>query len=235
MSRSREFSCRSNGLRLTLEDCRRRHRKGVIRKRIIGRGRNSAPHQSQGAIADARLDDLYRAHFSELCANIRKSFGAGPPEPEDAVQTAFEKFAKLENPEAVRDARAFLYVAARNVILDHKRTAKVANAYIAEQIALDHELKLEGITPERVVDSKQRFETLVAAMRALPEKQQLILAMSRLEGKSYREIREETGWSAGDISRNMNAGISALVIALKRAERIKRAAAKESGDAPDET
>ncbi|KCZ48467.1 hypothetical protein HY17_16585 [Hyphomonas sp. CY54-11-8] len=181
------------------------------------------------------MDDLYRSHFDELCANIRKSFGSGPPEPEDAVQTAFAKFASLENPEEVRDPRAFLYIAARNVVLDHKRSAKVANAYIAEQIALDFELKLEGITPERVVDSRQRFETLVEAMRSLPQKQQLILTMSRLEGKSYREIREETGWSAGDISRNMNAGISALVIAIKRAERIRRSADEQTGNEPDQT
>lgn len=183
--------------------------------------------------ADARLDALYRDHFADLCANIRKSFGAGPPEPEDAVQTAFEKFAKLRNPGAVRDARAFLYISARNVVLDHKRSAKVADAYIAEQIALDHELKLEGITPERVVVSKERFDILVEAMRALPQKQRVILAMSRLEGKSYAQIREETGWSAGDISRNMNAGISALVIALKRARRVKELSDENAVRKPD--
>lgn len=205
------------------------------KRRIIGRDRNSASPKSQGAVADARLDDLYRAHFSELCANIRKSFGSGPPEPEDAVQTAFEKFANLENPDEVRDARAFLYVAARNVILDHKRTAKVANAYIAEQIALDHALVLEQITPERVVESKERFDVLIEAMRSLPAKQQVILTMSRIEGKSYREIGRETGWSLGDINRNMTAGISALVVTLKRAERIRRSTAKVSSDAPDET
>jgi len=151
------------------------------------------------------------------------------------VQSAFTKFASLERPENIRDARAFLYIAARNIVLDHKRSAKVADAYIAEQIALDHELKLEGITPERVVVSKQRFSILVDAMRGLPRKQQVILAMSRLEGKSYREIREETGWSAGDISRNMTAGISALVIALKRAQRIEKQTDKAGdGDAPSE-
>lgn len=171
--------------------------------------------------ADVQLDKLYRSHFADLCTSIRRSFGAGPPEPEDAVQSAFEKFAKLKNPSEVRDARAFLYITARNVILDHKRSAKVADAYIAEQIALDHEFKLEGITPERVVESKERFDILVEAMRTLPRKQQLILVMSRLEGKSYREIRKETGWSAGDVSRNMSAAISTLVVALKRAKRVR--------------
>lgn len=205
------------------------------RTSISGGPDSPAQTESRTGAADERLDALYRSHFAELCANIRKSFGSGPPEPEDAVQTAFAKFAKLENPAAVRDPRAFLYIAARNVILDHKRSAKVADAYIAEQIALDHELKLEGITPERVVVAKQRFETLIEAMRTLPKKQQVILAMSRLEGKSYREIREETGWSAGDISRNMNAGISALVIALKRAQRIRKSREENSDGSSDVT
>ena len=208
----------------------------MVRRTSISGGPGSpAQTESQTGAADERLDALYRNHFPELCANIRKSFGSGPPEPEDAVQTAFAKFAKLENPAAVRAPRAFLYIAARNVILDHKRSAKVADAYIAEQIALDLELKLVRITPERVVVAKQRVETLIEAMRTLPKKQLVILAMSRLEGKSYREIREETVWSAGDISRNMNAGISALVIALKRAQRIKKSREENSDGSSDVT
>ena len=142
------------------------------------------------------------------------------------VQSAFAKFAALDNPDSIKDPRAFLFIAARNLVLDHKRSRKVADAYIAEQIAFDRELVLEEITPERVVIAKERFATLIEAMRALPLKQQVILTMSRLEGKSYREIGKETGWSVGDISRNMNAGIAALVIALKRAERVKRSASE---------
>lgn len=205
------------------------------RKQPIDDGRCALSVAGAGRTAGARLDALYRDHFADLCANIRKSFGAGPPEPEDAVQTAFAKFASLDNPGDIRNARAFLYIAARNVMLDHKRSAKVADAYIAEQIALDHELKLEGITPERVVVSKERFDILVETMRTLPKKQQVILTMSRLEGKSYREIREETGWSAGDISRNMNAGVSALVIALKRAKQVNELSENRSGEKPNES
>lgn len=141
------------------------------------------------------------------------------------MQSAFAKFAALRNPLSVKDPRAFVYIAARNLVLDHKRNAKVANAYIAEQLAVERGCELEGITPERVVLSRQRFDLLVEAMRSLPHKQQVILAMSRLEGKTFREIAKETGWSAGDISRNMNAAITALVIALKRARTIKAQAA----------
>jgi len=190
---------------------------------LVGKGGSTAR-------SDARLDALYRDHFFDLVANIRKSFGSGPPEPEDVVQSAFTKFASLENPSIINDPRAFLYITARNLVLDYKRTAKVVDAYIAEQMAFDRELSLEEITPERVAVSRERFDVLVEAMRALPHKQQVILAMSRLEGKSYREIGVETGWSAGDISRNMNAAISALVIALKRAKKMGYRSESQTSD-----
>ncbi|WP_165793476.1 RNA polymerase sigma factor [Hyphococcus luteus] len=190
------------------------------KSKSISRNKTAVGKGDSSVTADNRLDDLYRAHFAALVANIRKSFGSGPPEPEDVVQSAFAKYAALENPQDIKDPRSFIFIAARNLVLDAKRSGKVADAYIAEQIALDAELRLEEITPERVVVAKERFETLIATMQELPHKQQVILAMSRVEGKSYREISEETGWSAGDISRNMNAGIAALVVALKRQKRL---------------
>jgi RNA polymerase sigma factor (sigma-70 family) len=165
---------------------------------------------------DADLDALYRTHFTELVAHVRAAFGSGPPEPEDAVQTAFMKFARLQDRSGVANPRNFIFISAQNIIFDHRRMAKTANAYIAEQLALDSELALEQITPERVVVARERFSILTAAMRRLPQKQQVLLAMSRLEGKTYREIAAETGYSLADVSRNINQAITALVIALKR-------------------
>src|SRR5262245_47845841 len=98
-------------------------------------------------VVDAGLDALYRECFGGLVARIRSTFGSGPPEPEDVVQSAFVKFAALENRSGVADPRAFLYVAARNLVLDFKRNAKVSNAYVAEQLG-DLDQKLEEITPE---------------------------------------------------------------------------------------
>ena len=182
-----------------------------------------SPLQGQGTPEeggrDADLDALYRAHFSDLVAHVRAAFGPGPPEPEDAVQTAFVKFARLEDRGAVANPRSFLFISAQNIILDHKRASRTANAYIAEQLALDTEMALEQITPERVVEAKERFSILVAAMRQLPQKQQVLLAMSRIEGKTYREIAAETGYSLADVGRSINQAITSLVIALKRDRR----------------
>lgn len=184
---------------------------------------------SESAV-EVDVDDLYRTHFKSLVAGIRASFGSGPPDPEDVVQSAFMKFARLEDKASISNPRNFIYIAAQNLVLDHKRSAKTANAYIAEQLAFDSELALERITPERVVEAKERFNILVAAMRDLPKKQRVLLAMSRLEGKTYREIASETGYSLADVGRNVNQAITSLVIALKRRERIAGTARRDEVD-----
>ncbi|PHR61101.1 MAG: hypothetical protein COA43_05545 [Robiginitomaculum sp.] len=165
------------------------------------------------------LNGLYRDHYLGLCKAINHTFGSGPPEPEDLVQAAFEKFARLKNPLEIKDPRSFIFISARNLALDFKRRSKTNDAYIAEQIALDTEFKLEGITPERVLLAKDQFSLIADAIKTLPKKQQVILSMSKLEGKSFKQIREETGWSAGDISRNLQMGMDVLVSAMQKQRR----------------
>lgn len=173
--------------------------------------RGRPPPQRRAVDTQARLlDQLYRDHYTELCKTINVTFGAGPPEPEEVVQAAFAKFAALKDTVMIRDPRSFIFIAARNIVLDHKRRAKLKDAYLAEQIALDRELLLEEITPERVLLAKDYFDRLAAAIKTLPYKQQVILAMNRLEGRSYAQIRDATGWSPADISRNMRAGMDSL-------------------------
>lgn len=128
------------------------------------------------------------------------------------------KFVGLEDRTKVQNPRAFIYATARNLILDHKRRAKRNDAYVADQLAFDPDYQLEEITPERVYEERERFSIMVETMKTLPRKQQVILTMNRLQGKSYAEIVKETGWSLGDISRNLNAGKAALMDALERAE-----------------
>ena len=164
---------------------------------------------------DPLIERLYREHFKSICVNLQRSFGGGPPDPEDIVQSAFVKFASLESKSKINNPRSFIYSIARNLILDHKRASKIADEYIAEQIALDRNISLQGISPERILASREEFNILIKTMQDLPHKQQIILTMSRLEGKSYKQISQETGWSTGDISRNMKDDMSALLKATK--------------------
>ncbi|KKK85213.1 hypothetical protein LCGC14_2775540, partial [marine sediment metagenome] len=70
------------------------------------------------------IEDLYTSYWSELCKFLHSRYGSGPPEPEDIAQTAFVKFASLENNDRVENPRAFIYRTASNLIVDYHRSPR---------------------------------------------------------------------------------------------------------------
>jgi DNA-directed RNA polymerase specialized sigma24 family protein len=68
------------------------------------------------------LDRIYRQHWDEICRYVRRSFGAGPPDPEDVAQAAFARFAALDVEVQVANPRAFLFRTAHNIAIDARRS-----------------------------------------------------------------------------------------------------------------
>jgi len=165
--------------------------------------------------SQVNLDDLHRQHWSSLCKFLNRTFGAGPPDPEDIAQAAFEKIAVVKNTTIIKNPRAFLYTIARNFVLEHKRRSRTHEQYIEKTLA-DHDEKLEQITPERILIERQRLKIMEQAIAKMHYKQRRILKMSRFAGKSYREIATETGWSLSDIARQINDAMAILEEALER-------------------
>ena len=176
----------------------------------LGAGRPAALHNTEN------FEELYRIYWQDLCGHLRRMFGAGPPEPEDAVQAAFVRFAALEEPQLVRNPRAFLLVTARNIILDQKRRSGRHLEYAKAVLAENSGPQLDEISPERVLIEKERFSVINEAFRQLPHKQQVILTLRRRYGYTYQQIAKETGWSYGDVYRQMDKALHALSQALKR-------------------
>lgn len=176
---------------------------------------------AQGAV-DSVVEAIYRRYFVEVCRRVSQAYGQGPPDPQDAVQGAFVKLAGLDDPAKVKDPRAWLFITARNIIFDQKKRTKRDDAYILEQLTYDGAYKFEEITPERVLIERERFSLLASAMQRLPHRQKVVLTMSRLQGKTYEEIRLETGWSMGDISLQVTNGMAALYDVLERQGALKR-------------
>jgi RNA polymerase sigma factor (sigma-70 family) len=169
------------------------------------------------ALHDAgNFEQLYRVYWQDLCGHLRRMFGSGPPEPEDAVQAAFVRFAALDEPQLVRNPRAFLLVTARNIILDQKRRSGRHLEYAKAVLAENAGPQLDDFSPERVLIEKQRFAVINEAFRQLPEKQQVVLTLRRRYGYTYQQIANETGWSYGDVYRQMDKALATLAQAVKR-------------------
>lgn len=134
------------------------------------------------------LAELYRRHLSELTGYIARTFGAGPPDPEDVVQEAFAQFAALENPHAVENPRAFLFRSAHNLVVDHHRRHLVRNRFAREQTPAATVESSDDRDAERVLSARQRLSIVERAIRDMEPGRRTVFVLNRIHELSYAEI-----------------------------------------------
>lgn len=161
------------------------------------------------------LGDVYRRYWLEVCRYVGRTFGAGPPDPEDVAQTAFTRFAALEDPGRVENPKAFLFATARNIVVDHHRREATRNGYAREQVAAAREDAIDAVDPERVLLAKERLALLEEVLWRMPRKRRRMLIMSRFDGLSYAEISRRTGVSLSVVRRHVERGIADFQKALR--------------------
>lgn len=135
-----------------------------------------------------KLAELYQKHWAELVRFVMRTFGPGPPEPEDAAQAAFEHFAALLHPEEVESPRAFLYRTARNYVLDQKRRLKVRARFAKSADVEEFTGSRDDLDAERVLSAKERLAILEATIRTMEPRMQEVFILHRIHEMSYAEI-----------------------------------------------
>ena len=160
--------------------------------------------QDDGVDRARFLTHLFRQHYGELVGRLRKIHGAGPPDPEDVAQAAFSKLAALPDLGRIRSPRAFLFRTAINLGLNSNDKIRRGRNFVKSQIDGNFSPDVEEISPETVLMGKQDLERVARAIRQLSPKQKEILLRSRFRGQTYAEIKQDTGWSEADISRQLS-------------------------------
>lgn len=164
------------------------------------------------------LNELYGRYRAELVALVRRTIGRGPPEPEDIVQQTFMNFAaqtagQLANP------RAYLHRTAHNLAINGSKRERVRRKYL--ESSPDPKEMQEGRPdwdPEVVLQDRQRYALVKAAIRALPRRQRLYLLMNRIEGISYAEIGRRVNLSESVIRKQVAIAVSECAAALRAAD-----------------
>jgi RNA polymerase sigma factor (sigma-70 family) len=141
----------------------------------------------------ASLESLYRRYSNRLRRYVARAFGAGPPDPDDVVHAAFEKFACVENKAQIGNPEAFLKKTARNYVLDQRRRDKVRSDHAAETLYLSDDG--DDLNAERVISAKERWEILERAIRSMDSRRRDVLIMNRIHGISFAEIARFRGFS----------------------------------------
>ena len=170
--------------------------------------------------AKKQLEALYREHHHSLCGWLMRRYGKHAADAEEIAHKAFTKMLELDNLDVILNQKAFLYTVAVNFALLDVRAYSTNQKFVEQELHLFSE-NVEEMTPERIYCAEQRGQNLIEGMEQLSAKQQEILYLSRIEGKTYEQITEQTRWSLADISRQLKKSLSII-----REEMAKKSASE---------
>lgn len=165
------------------------------------------------------LAEMYGHYRAELLTLLRRTLGRGPPEPEDIVQQTFLNLA-AQPAGALVNPRAYLHRTAHNIAINSGKRERVRRKYI--ESLPDHPGEMLASRPDWdpavVLQSRQRYALLKAAILALPQRRRLFLLMNRVEGLSYAEIGRRMSLSESVVRKQVALAVAACTAALREAE-----------------
>lgn len=120
--------------------------------------------------------------------------------------------------ESARDSRpdsprAFLFVTARNLLIDHIRRSRVVSIEsTADGAAL--EALVDDVSPERNVGARQELQSLALAFDSLSDKCRSVVWLRRIEGLSQRQTAERLGLREVAVESQLARGMRLLARAV---------------------
>jgi len=153
--------------------------------------------------------DLFSSYAEELHDYLYYKYG-GQNDPQDIVQTAFQKL--WENCKNVLPgkARSFLYTVANNEMLNSLSRKKTVLNYRLEKPS-----EQTNETPQFLMEEKEYHDRLQEALSSLSDDQRVTFLLNRVEGKKHQEIADMLGISRKAVEKRI---YTALGILRKKVE-----------------
>jgi RNA polymerase sigma factor (sigma-70 family) len=147
------------------------------------------------AVLVQRLEKVYRTERKALLGFIR-SRTKSDEEAEDLLQDVFfQAIRSASVTEPIENILGWLYTIARNRIIDlyRRKTITVSLQQETEDTSLEELLEDSGIDIEKDLIRTAVMDALIEALEELPNEQRDAFIRQTIEGKTFREISEETG------------------------------------------
>lgn len=130
--------------------------------------------------------------------------------PDDAAEVAQETFLRLhrlQSPETLDNARAYLFQTATNLATDQLRRRSLHHRFLArEQSARDSAGELEQhqadtVSPEHILAARQKLRAIMEAVEELPVQVRQAFLLHRRNGLAYDDIAREMGVSTSSVEK----------------------------------
>lgn len=107
-------------------------------------------------------------------------------DPEEIVQEVFVKlWLKREAVDPEKDFQSYLYSIAKNLVLDHLKSAVNRKLYFVGEHFQQDLLDEESLDTSLIQETEEKLQELI---NAIPERRREIFRLSRFEGLSYKQI-----------------------------------------------
>ena len=169
--------------------------------------------------AQESVSDVFKREAGRLLGFIKQRVNA-PEEAEDILQDVFAQLVDVQQlSEPIEQVSAWLFKVARNKIIDNyrkKKTIPMSQLEAAAAIEGDEEMGLADILPDISASPDVEYsramiwEALEAALAELPDNQREVFTMHELDGKSFKQISEETGESVNTLLSRKRYAVLAL-------------------------
>ena len=135
--------------------------------------------------------------MDELATPLIRYLAKKVPNNEDAndlAQEAFLRMHKFQQSKNLKNARAFLYKTANNLVVDQIRRAKVHDKYLSSEMLPEHSDEDEdkfAPSAERTVSAEQELDKIYEIVDEMPVKVRRAFLLHRGKDLSYSEIASE--------------------------------------------
>lgn len=129
-----------------------------------------------------------------------------PADTEDVAQDVFLRVVAAERRTPIINAKAYMFEAARNAAMTEcsKRSRRILQTIEATtEQAIDFEPSAEA-----VLIAKERLTLFCEAIMHLPPQCRAVFIMSKVRGRSYRDIATTLGIAESTVEKHVSAGLS---------------------------
>lgn len=162
--------------------------------------------------ADREIEALYRESLHDLRHYLGRWLTTAEAA-EDVAQEAYLKMLTLDDVNAIRHPRAYLFRMAGRLALNYLRQSRRKRSDGEGGVIYfdEHQHNTGSPGPEKISNRLEELALVSGAIEAMPEKTRIVFEQHRFKERSYGEIAEQLNISKKTVEYHMSKAIEHLM------------------------